>query len=115
MLYYNKKEVQKMAVLDRDEYLKRLGSIITGDTDEDLKNIEDFTDTFDDLTDTENWRQKYEDNDAEWRKKYKDRFFEVIDETKVKEIDTPEENTDELESESEEVKEYDDLFEEKED
>lgn len=38
-----------MAVLDRDEYLKRLGSIITGDTDEDLKNIEDFTDTFDDL------------------------------------------------------------------
>lgn len=48
-------------------------------------------------------------------KKYKDRFFEVIDETKVKEIDTPEENTDELESESEEVKEYDDLFEEKED
>ena len=52
-----------MAVLDRDEYLKRLGSIITGDTDEDLKNIEDFTDTFDDLlgkTDTENWKQKYE-------------------------------------------------------
>lgn len=107
-----------MAVLDRDEYLKRLGSIIVGDTDEDLKNIEDFTDTFDDLlekTDAENWKQKYEDNDAEWRKKYKDRFFEAIDETKVKEIGTPEENTDELESESEEVKEYDDLFEEKED
>lgn len=107
-----------MAVLDRDEYLKRLGSIIAGDTDEDLKNIEDFTDTFDDLlgkTDTENWKQKYEDNDAEWRKKYKDRFFEAVDETKVKEIDTPEENKDELESESEEVKEYDDLFEEKED
>lgn len=108
-----------MAVLDRDEYLKRLSSIIVGDTDEDLKNIEDFTDTFDDLlgkADTENWKQKYEDNDADWRKKYKDRFFEVIDETKVKEIDTPGENTDELESEpKEEVKEYDDLFEEKED
>lgn len=107
-----------MAVLDRDEFTKRIASIIVGDTDEDLKNIEDIMDTFDDLlekTDTENWKQKYEDNDAGWRKKYKDRFFEAIDETKVKEIDTDEENTDELESESEEVKEYDDLFEEKED
>ena len=107
-----------MAVLDRDEFTKRIASIIVGDTDEDLKNIEDIMDTFDALlekTDTENWKQKYEDNDAEWRKKYKDRFFEAVDETKVKEIDTPEENTDELESESEEVKEYDDLFEEKED
>lgn len=26
--------------------------------------------------DEENWRQKYEDNDAEWRKKYADRFKE---------------------------------------
>lgn len=107
-----------MAVLNRDEFTKRIASIIVGDTDEDLKNIEDIMDTFTALlekTETENWKQKYEDNDAEWRKKYKDRFFEAIDETKVKEIDTPEENTDELESESEEVKEYDDLFEEKED
>lgn len=107
-----------MAVLDRDEFTKRIASIIVGDTDEDLKNIEDIMDTFDDLlekTDIENWKQKYEDNDAEWRKKYKYRFFEAVDETKVKEIDTPEENTDELESESEEVNEYDDLFEEKED
>ena len=107
-----------MSVLDRDEYLKRLASIITGDTDEDLKNIEDFTDTFDDLhgkTDNENWKQKYEDNDADWRKKYKDRFFEAVDGTKVTDVDTSEENSDDLESESEEVKEYADLFEEKED
>lgn len=106
-----------MAVLSREEYLKRLSAIVVGDTDEDLKNIEDFTDTYDDLTsktDTENWKQKYEDNDAEWRKKYKDRFFEETNETSVSEVDTPPENSDELESESEEVKEYADLFEEKE-
>lgn len=28
--------------------------------------------------DTENWRQRYEDNDAEWRKKYADRFKEGV-------------------------------------
>lgn len=26
--------------------------------------------------DTENWRQRYEDNDAEWRRKYTERFKE---------------------------------------
>ena len=28
------------------------------------------------LEDSENWQQKYEQNDAEWRDKYKKRFFE---------------------------------------
>ena len=27
-------------------------------------------------TDEENWKQKYEENDAEWRKKYTERFKE---------------------------------------
>lgn len=30
----------------------------------------------DEGVDTENWKQKFEDNDAEWRKKYTERFKE---------------------------------------
>lgn len=30
----------------------------------------------DEGVDEENWKQKYEDNDAEWRKKYTERFKE---------------------------------------
>lgn len=48
-------------------------------TDEDIKLIEDITDTYTDLetrvNESGDWKKKYEENDATWRKKYKERFF----------------------------------------
>lgn len=45
--------------------------------DEALAFIEDFNDSVEELSnnDSEDWKTKYEQNDAEWRKKYRDRFF----------------------------------------
>lgn len=50
------------------------------DNDEALALVEDISDTFTDFENKannngENWKQKYEENDAAWRKKYRDRFF----------------------------------------
>ena len=69
-----------MAVLSREDYLKRIQGKIGEDTsDEAMQLIEDMTDTYDDLVnrvgDKEDWKAKYEKNDKEWREKYKARFF----------------------------------------
>ena len=49
------------------------------DSEETISLIEDITDTVNDystrLSSGEDWKTKYETNDAEWRKKYKERFF----------------------------------------
>lgn len=67
-----------MAILEKEEFFKRLNAMV-GETDDDdaLKNIEDFTDTYKDMETRigEDWKRKYEENDAEWRKKYRERFF----------------------------------------
>lgn len=66
-------------VKQREELLASINTLI-GDRndDESLAIIEDFTDTFNDLetraSDETDWKQKYEENDAEWRKKYRERF-----------------------------------------
>lgn len=48
-------------------------------SEEDTSFVEDITDTINDyetrLSDSTDWKTKYEQNDAEWRKKYTDRFF----------------------------------------
>lgn len=46
--------------------------------------------------DEENWKQKYEDNDAEWRKKYTERFKEGKPEPKEEPIDDEEERQESL-------------------
>lgn len=45
--------------------------------DESIAFIEDISDTLDSLETNAgvDWKQKYEDNDANWKKKYRDRFF----------------------------------------
>lgn len=68
-------------VKTKDELLKILQERIGEDTsDEALSFIEDVTDTITDLEtraagDGEDWKKKYEENDAAWRSKYKERFF----------------------------------------
>lgn len=58
----------------KDELLTALRGVL-GDnqSDEAIALIEDVTDTFD--APTEDWEQKYKDNDAAWRQKYTERFF----------------------------------------
>lgn len=70
-----------MAVRTREEILNSVRNRIGDDNSDDaLSLIEDLTDTMSDLenkanNDGQNWKQKYEENDAAWRKKYRDRFF----------------------------------------
>lgn len=40
--------------------------------DESISLLEDITDTLD--GDGEDWKKKYEENDASWRKRYRERF-----------------------------------------
>lgn len=51
-----------------------------GTSDEDISLIEDINDTYTDLetriSESGDWKAKYEENDESWRKKYKERFFE---------------------------------------
>lgn len=105
-----------MAVLTREDYLERLNTLVGEDnSDEALQIIEDFTDTFDNLgtqndnNDNENWKQKYEELDTTWRQKYRDRFMN----TQTTEEDVIEDQEDNVESDGE-MKEYDELFEERE-
>lgn len=68
-----------MAVRTKDELLNLIKEHLGEDTsDSALQLVEDFSDTIDSLTnnsDGEDWKTKYEQNDADWRKKYRDRFF----------------------------------------
>lgn len=65
-----------MAVKTKDELL----SVINGiEMEEDTKisMLEDITDTIDSLSNSgnEDWKTKYEENDAMWKEKYRSRFF----------------------------------------
>lgn len=96
-----------MAKLSKDELLEKV-RIYVGDRtdDETLAIIEDISDSFD-SSDTDEWRQKFEENDKMWRDKYISRFFEKND-------DGIEDPTDEKDDEEKEYKTFEDLFEEEE-
>lgn len=69
-----------MAIKSKDELLASLREKIGEDTsDESIALIEDISDTFSDMetrvVESGNWKDKYEQNDAEWRQKYTERFF----------------------------------------
>lgn len=87
-----------MAVRTQQEILESLKARIGDSTDDDtLAFIEDVTDTLSDyetrVSDSTNWKEKYETNDAEWRQRYRDRFFgnpesEVVEPGSVVETET---------------------------
>lgn len=69
-----------MAVRTREEIMETLRTRIGESTeDADISLLEDMTDTLNDyetrITDSGNWRERYEENDREWRERYKERFF----------------------------------------
>ena len=88
-----------MAVRTQQEILESLKVMIGDSTDDDtLAFIEDVTDTLSDyetrVSDSTNWKEKYETNDAEWRQRYLDRFFgnpesEVVETDSVVETEKP--------------------------
>lgn len=90
----------------KEELLATLKERIGDDTSDDaIAIIEDFSDTLNSY-DTENWKQKYEDNDKMWREKYKARFFEATEDVK-------EEQKEDINDDSEK-KTFEELFEERE-
>lgn len=65
-----------MSVKSIDEILNAVKERIGDDTsDSAISFVEDISDTLNSLSEQENWKQKYEQNDSEWRKKYRDRFL----------------------------------------
>lgn len=86
-----------MAILTREQLLEKVKAKIGDSTsDDDLSLLEDITDTFDSVqsTEQEDWKKKYETNDAEWRKKYRDRFFNAPADNKDPLDPTPDDPTD---------------------
>lgn len=107
---------ENMAVLNRDEYLNRIRTRLGEElTDDDIALMEDMIDTFDDfntkLTDSTDWKSKYEENDKAWRQKYIDRFTGAS-ETGVDFVENPSgSNTNEKEEDEYlGMLSYDDLF-----
>lgn len=96
-----------MSVVTRDKIIERIVSRMGEDnkSDEDIKLIEDLTDTFDDYERRagEDWRTKYEENDRQWRDRYVARFMnkDIEDEIETKEVRVEDERLS-----------YDDLFKE---
>lgn len=65
-----------MSIKSIDEILNAVKERIGDDTsDSAISFVADISDTFNSLSEQENWKQKYEQNDREWRKKYRDRFL----------------------------------------
>lgn len=70
-----------MSVKTREELLASIRARVGEQTDDEtIAFLEDVTDTLTDFETranggSEDWEQRYKDNDAEWRKKYTERFF----------------------------------------
>lgn len=96
-----------MAKLSKDDLIEKVKNYV-GDRkdDETIEIIEDISDSID-TSDSDEWKQKFEENDKMWRDKYISRFFEKND-------DEIEEPTDEKDDEEKEYKTFEDLFEEEE-
>ena len=64
-----------MAVLTKEDLVAKLTATFGDDlSDDKISLLEDVSDTIDAFSDTEDWKTKYEENDATWRKRYKERF-----------------------------------------
>ena len=72
-----------MAAYTREEFLEALRKRVGEDTsDEAIAFVQNMTETYDAMAANsgEDWKKKYEDNDAQWRQKYRDTFFQATPE-----------------------------------
>lgn len=93
-------------VRSKEELLNALKNVVGDNTTDDvLSLLEDLSDSMDDyatrLSESGDWKTKYEENDAEWRKRYRERFFGNGDPAGgttylVEEEETPDIGVDEL-------------------
>ena len=63
-----------MSILNKEQFFQTIKDRVgDGNSDTDLKFIEDMTDTYNSFnnTDNENWKEKYNQLDNEWREKIK--------------------------------------------
>ena len=96
-----------MAKLSKDDLIEKVKKYVGDRTDDEtIEIIEDISDSID-TSDSDEWKQKFEENDKMWRDKYISRFFE-------KNEDETEGSTDEKDDEEKEYKTFEDLFEEEE-
>lgn len=68
-----------MAKKSREEILNQIKAVLgdNAESNEAIALYEDITDSIEqEKSDSEDWEQKYKDNDEMWRKKYSARFFE---------------------------------------
>ena len=81
-------------VLEKQELIDKIKGYIGADeSDTAISLLEDVTDTITDFEDKtgEDWKKKYEENDAEWRKKYIERFSKTEEVEEEEEPEIPEE------------------------
>lgn len=105
-------------VLTREEFMDKVSKLITGNDDESIQLIEDFTDTYNDMElksagGAEDWKKKYEENDAAWRERYKKRFFTPEPDSRTREafqVDKSDEDEVDIVDTGEGNLKYDDLF-----
>ncbi len=65
-----------MAIIKKADWLDKFSKFIGDDTSEEaIELIEDVSDSWDE-GDGENWKEKYDELDADWKKRYRDRFFD---------------------------------------
>lgn len=78
-----------MAIKNVDEIMQRLKAKFgEDDSEETLELVSDISDTIN-AGNGDEWKKKYEENDAAWKKKYRDRFYARVEEEDV-EDKTPE-------------------------
>lgn len=71
-----------MAILTKEAFMAALQARVgEGSTDDDLKFLEDMTDTYNDLETRvgEDWKAKHDALDASWRQRYRDRFYHGVE------------------------------------
>lgn len=91
-----------MAVLSKEDLIAKLNASFGENlSDDNISLLEDVSDTIDSFSEMEDWKTKYEENDASWRKRYKERF-------EGKENDSPESEPEIEHYES--PKKFEDLF-----
>ena len=84
-----------MAIKNVSELIESARTLIGENTsDEALSFMDDLSDTMTDFDnrakDSTDWKQKYQDNDAQWRKRYADRFNGKVEEEPDESYELPE-------------------------
>lgn len=103
-----------MAVISREDLLNKLKTRLGDDTSEEaISMVEDFTDTISDyekrISESGDWKTKYDENDKKWRERYMSRFFgdsESVTDSEV--VDAP--GAKPVQDLEDEKVTYDDLF-----